>query len=31
MSKIVAWFKRTYSKRAARIEREFTRNLWNGK
>jgi hypothetical protein len=29
-ARLVAWFKRTYPRKAARIEQEFTKQLWRG-
>ena len=29
-ARLVAWFKRTHPRAAARIERDFTKELWKG-
>jgi hypothetical protein len=29
-AKLVAWFKKAHPRKAARIERKLTRELWNG-
>ncbi len=29
-TRLVAWFKKTHPRKAARIEREFAKGLWKG-